>query len=335
MKRHIYILALAIASLLAASCDKEIGTVDFNEQPRLIINSLMTANDTANFVELHLTGNTETKPVKGAQVRIFVNGSLSEEVTSQSSTYMIKSQFESGDKVKIEAKADKYEASAEVVVPNKVEILSIDSAKVVMYDKYHYAQHFMRYFIRIKDLSALSETKYYRLSVTQEVTTVGAYGVREGVVEQVSYYNKDLNHKYSYSSDIALSEGEIKKENNFEDVDDIDMVENIYNYYGLFRSSYFKNGEYTLAIDIKEPYYRSEGYAENIQFEIRSIPRSEYFYLQAITSFQNYEEGYALSPTPIVPSNVNGGTGIFSVSAMAKAVVTRDLLKIKKGAKIW
>lgn len=335
MKRHIYILALAIASLLAVSCDKEIGTVDFNEQPRLIINSLMTANDTANFVELHLTGNTETKPVKGAQVRIFVNGSLSEEVTSQSSTYMIKSQFESGDKVKIEAKADKYEASAEVVVPDKVEILSIDSAKVVMYDKYHYAQHFMRYFIRIKDLSALSETKYYRLSVTQEVTTVGAYGVREGVVEQVSYYNKDLYHKYSYSSDIALSEGEIKKENNFEDVDDIDMVENIYNYYGLFRSSYFKNGEYTLAIDIKEPYYRSEGYAENIQFEIRSIPRSEYFYLQAITSFQNYEEGYALTPTPIVPSNVNGGTGIFSVSAMAKAVVTRDLLKIKKGAKIW
>ena len=335
MKRHIYILALAIASLLAVSCDKEIGTVDFNEQPRLIINSLMTANDTANFVELHLTGNTETKPVKGAQVRIFVNGSLSEEVTSQSSTYMIKSQFESGDKVKIEAKADKYEASAEVVVPDKVEILSIDSAKVVMYDKYHYAQHFIRYFIRIKDLSALSETKYYRLSVTQEVTTVGAYGVREGVVEQVSYYNKDLYHKYSYSSDIALSEGEIKKENNFEDVDDIDMVENVFNYYGLFRSSYFKNGEYTLAIDIKEPYYRSEGYAENIQFEIRSIPRSEYFYLQAITSFQNYEEGYALSPTPIVPSNVNGGTGIFSVSAMAKAVVTRDLLKIKKGAKIW
>ena len=50
MKRHIYILALAIASLLAVSCDKEIGTVDFNEQPRLIINSLMTANDTANFV---------------------------------------------------------------------------------------------------------------------------------------------------------------------------------------------------------------------------------------------------------------------------------------------
>ena len=75
--------------------------------------------------------------------------------------------------------------------------------------------------------------------------------------------------------------------------------------------------------------------AENIQFEIRSIPRSEYFYLQAIASFQNYEEGYALTPTPIVPSNVNGGTGIFSVSAMAKAVVTRDLLKIKKGAKIW
>ena len=335
MKRHIYILALAIASLLAVSCDKEIGTVDFNEQPRLIINSLMTANDTANFVELHLTGNTETKPVKGAQVRIFVNGSLSEEVTSQSSTYMIKSQFESGDKVKIEAKTDKYEASAEVVVPDTVEVLSIDSVEVVMYDKYHYAQHFMRYFIRIKDLSALSETKYYRLSVTQEVTTVGAYGVREGVVEQVSYYNKDLYHKYSYSSDIALSEGEIKKENNFEDVDDIDMVENIYNYYGLFRSSYFKNGEYTLAIDIKEPYYRSEGYAENIQFEIRSIPRSEYFYLQAITSFQNYEEGYALSPTPIVPSNVNGGTGIFSVSAMAKTVVTRDLLKIKKGAKIW
>ncbi|WP_031532535.1 MULTISPECIES: DUF4249 domain-containing protein [unclassified Bacteroides] len=335
MKRHIYILALAIASLLAVSCDKEIGTVDFNEQPRLIINSLMTANDTANFVELHLTGNTETKPVKGAQVRIFVNGSLSEEVTSQSSTYMIKSQFESGDKVKIEAKADKYEASAEVVVPDTVEVLSIDSVEVVMYDKYHYAQHFMRYFIRIKDLSALSEMKYYRLSVTQEVTTVGAYGVREGVVEQVSYYNKDLYHKYSYSSDIALSEGEIKKENNFEDVDDIDMVENVYNYYGLFRSSYFKNGEYTLAIDIKSPYYRSEGYAENIQFEIRSIPRSEYFYLQAITSFQNYEEGYALSPTPIVPSNVNGGTGIFSVSAMAKAVVTRDLLKIKKGAKIW
>ncbi|SDG51720.1 protein of unknown function [Bacteroidales bacterium KHT7] len=334
MKRHIYILALAIASLLAASCDKEIGTVDFNEQPRLIINSLMTANDTANFVELHLTGNTETKPVKGAQVRIFVNGSLSEEITSDSSTYMIKSQFESGDKVKIEAKADKYEASAEVVVPDTVEVLSIDSVEVVMYDKYHYAQHFMRYFIRIKDLSALSETKYYRLSVTQEVTTVGGYGVYDGIVDHVSYYTY-LNHEYAYSSDIALSEGEIKKENNFEDIDDIDMVENVFNYYGLFRSSYFKNGEYTLAIDIKEPYYRSEGYAENIQFEIRSIPRSEYFYLQAITSFQNYEEGYALSPTPIVPSNVNGGTGIFSVSAMAKAVVTRDLLKIKKGAKIW
>ena len=116
MKRHIYILALAIASLLTASCDKEIGMVDFNEQPRLIINSLMTANDTANFVELNLTGNAETKPVKGAQVRIFVNGSLSEEITSDSSTYMIKSQFESGDKVKIEAKTDKYEASAEVVV---------------------------------------------------------------------------------------------------------------------------------------------------------------------------------------------------------------------------
>lgn len=334
MKRHIYILALAIASLLAVSCDKEIGMVDFNEQPRLIINSLMTANDTANFVELNLTGNAETMPVKGAQVRIFVNGSLSEEVTSDSSTYMIKSQFESGDKVKIEAKADKYEASAEVVVPDTVEVLSIDSVEVVMYDKYHYAQHFMRYFIRIKDRSALSETKYYRLSVTQEVTAVGGYGVRNGIVDQVVYYNY-LNHEYAYSSDIALSEGEIKKENNFEDVVDVDMVENIYNYYGLFRSSYFKNGEYTLAIDIKSPYYRSEGYAENIQFEIRSIPRSEYFYLQAIASFQNYEEGYALSPTPIVPSNVNGGTGIFSVSAMAKAVVTRDLLKIKKGDKIW
>ncbi|MBO4598579.1 MAG: DUF4249 family protein [Bacteroidaceae bacterium] len=329
MKHLLHILAFTFAAFVAASCEYEIGEVDESSKHQLIINALMTAQGQDNYVELHLTGTTKTTLVRNAQVKIFINGSLAEEATSDTCIYKIKSLFASGDKVRIEASDGQHSASAETTVPETVTVVSVDSADVRFGN-----ENYTRYFIKIKDPSSLKETKYYRLSVVREQHKVNGAYYHDNELYYVSY-STDIDNKYSYYSDIALSEGMSKKSKDYENMDAIELVEEVKNVFGLFRSSYFSNGEYTLNIDLKEWWgHDVKGDAEDIHFKIRSIPESEYYYLQAVSVFQNYEEGVMLTPAPIVPSNVKGGTGIFSVSAMAETTISRGK-KLEIGDKIW
>ena len=329
MKHLLHILAFTFAAFVATSCEYEIGEVDESSKHQLIINALMTAQGQDNYVELNLTGTTKTTPVRNALVKIFINGSLAEEATSDTCIYKIKSLFASGDKVRIEASDGQHIASAETTVPETVTVVSVDSADV-RFDNENYT----RYFIKIKDPSSLKETKYYRLSVVREKNWVSGSSYIEDECFYYSY-STDIDNKYSYYSDIALSEGMSKKSKDYENMDAIELVEEVKNVFGLFRSSYFSNGEYTLNIDLKEWWGLSQkGGTEDIHFKIRSIPESEYYYLQAVSVFQNYEEGVMLTPAPIVPSNVKGGTGIFSVSAMTEKTISRGK-KLEISDKIW
>lgn len=149
MKHLLHILALTFAAFVATSCEYEIGEVDESSKHQLIINALMTAQGQDNYVELNLTGTTKTTPVRNALVKIFINGSLAEEATSDTCIYKIKSLFASGDKVRIEASDGQHIASAETSVPETVTVVSVDSADV-RFDNENYT----RYFIKIKTQAA-------------------------------------------------------------------------------------------------------------------------------------------------------------------------------------
>ena len=143
------------------------------------------------------------------------------------------------------------------------------------------------------------------------------------------WYRPEIGFDYEYDFDPALSENSSKASDEDDDYS-LELFDDVPNKYGLFCSNYFKDGRYTLYVDVPDEVFKDSevGYRTVYTFRVVTLPRIEYYYLWSATALTEvFESGVFFSNPPIVPSNIEGGTGIFSIGAVAADSLDDNQLK--------
>ena len=321
-----YALFLTLSLSLFFACKNEIDYKGSAPAPRLVMNALLSADTADNKLYLNLSGNQGTPEVKDAIVNLYVNDELKEtlnyiprdanaDYTNRTGHYSIKTPFAESDKIRIEATSSDGDmrVHAEVVVPRRVFIQQVDSVFIPSPNaSADYRMGDMQLKIALNDFPG--EKNHYRLEVRKSYITHGLLYWEE---RDTTLYNSSYSIK-GYS-DIALTDGK--------PISDTDMSNGlyptIYNQYGIFNDSYFKDGSYTLNVRVaisdseysypsvdEVKYKRSE-----LNISLQSITEKQYHYLHIMNIFDsdNYDP---MMDQPIqIPSNVIGGLGFVGVHA--------------------
>lgn len=332
--------------LLLTACEREIGELTDYESPRLVVNALITAKADSQIVHLRLTGLAHTSYVSGAVVSISRNGQPFCQYTAEGDpAYMLPpTDFAPGDQVSIDVRSEasalgarqgEHHAFASVEVPYPVIITGIDTMSVKAKRFKHsssYERH-TRYLVHLQlpEGNHADEMQYFRVEVLKNVYTVSTYSLDGDTVSEVNLMTNEDHTLFSYWGDPALTETEnADQENMSVSFDWLDGIENIYH---VFRSNYFENGEYTLRLDLPEPYFYAPqlGMAQDVRIRIYAISRTEYNYLQALAALKTLDSGTIYDGEPGITTNITGGTGIFCVESMAEVAFHEDRNLIKVG----
>lgn len=318
MKTNIF-LAIAVVIVAATSCENEIPFNVKDNPPKLVMNALINADCTDNFLFLNLTGKENATDVENALVEIRINGELKESLrplTPETDFYTqcrfrITSRFSPGDVVRIDATTEdgEHHAWAEVTVPPRpLEIENIDTLTVPLTQN-GYTTEYLRYRITLKDRPG--ETNYYRIVVDKQ-TTLWNYNHEEGGDERV--YSTKHSYNFIGREDVVLTDGQPTTGDD-EDNGLFDVAKNIY---GVFDDSRFKDTSYTMTVynRINIETSNEDGYfsAMDVIIRLMSITETEYYYLKALNLVDSYVYDETINEPLKYPGNVNGGTGIVGFS---------------------
>lgn len=312
MKR--YFLLLCTFAILSA-CTNTIGYLPDDEPQKLIVNALMKAGDNDNRIYLYYTGWEKATPVTDGIVHLYINEELAETITAEGDCYPVRSRFRTGDKVVIEASSGKgrFRAQAETRVNAPLQIAGVDTSYVSLRDYNGWSgdqpvyDNYLRLNIRLKQPDGTEETNYYRLEIRQIFYSHQGYDASDPP-------RIDTTYNYRYTYDIALTDG---KPGHAID-EGFELIPKWNNYFGLFKNSYFKNGEYNMTADLKEDinyiHLNSTKAERHISIRCYSISESEYRYLHAMSSALDFDSDNFIYAPPLIPTNVAGGIGIFGIA---------------------
>lgn len=332
-----YTLSL-VSALLLSACEQEIGDLTEYEAPRLVVNALITAQADSQIVHLRMTGPYQTSYVNDAKVCIQRNGSTFYEYITEGDTpaYVLPTtDFQPGDQVSIDVHQAEHHAHATAEVPAPIIITGLDTM-TVQAKRYKWSQDYTRHtrylvHLRLPESRHTDETVYFRAEVYKDIHTVSSFSLDGDIVSHVFLKTDDDHTLFGYWSDPALTETEnADQENMSVSFDWLDGIENIYH---VFRSNYFVDGEYTLRLDLPDPYFYSptQGWAQDVRLRIYAISRTEYNYLQSIAAMKTLDTGTIYDSEPGVTTNITGGAGIFCVESMAEVSFHEDRNLLKEG----
>ena len=74
MKQLHHIIYVSLLAALLASCEKELPYTVGSQEPLLVMNALLDANEEENLVHLCLSETHSTRPVSQATVTLYING---------------------------------------------------------------------------------------------------------------------------------------------------------------------------------------------------------------------------------------------------------------------
>lgn len=317
---------------LLTACEREIGELTEYESPRLMVNALISANADSQLVHLRLTGLAHASYVSGAEVSICRNGEPFYRYTADGArNHMLPlTDFASGDHISIDVRHTGHHAHASAIVPAPIIITGLDTMSVQA-KRYRWSTEYERHtrylvHLRLPEGCRADEMQYFRAEVVKNIYTVSTYSVdgSSGIVSEVNLKTDDDHTQFSYWGDPALTETENADQENLSvSFDWLDGIENIYH---LFRSNYFEDGEYTLRLDLPEPYFNSQhlGMAQEVRIRIYAISRTEYNYLQALAALKTLDSGTLYDSEPGVTTNIEGGAGIFCVESMSEVSFFED-----------
>ena len=318
-----------MCALLLTACEREVGELTEYESPRLVVNALITAQADSQIVHLRLTGLAHTSYVSDAEVSICRNGEPFCQYTAEGSPAYIlpPTDFKPGDQISIDVRQAQHHAFATAKVPAPIIITGIDTLSVLA-KRYKWSSDYerhTRYLVRLRlPEGSHDELQYFRAEVFKNIYTVSSYSLDDNIVSQVSLMIDDDHTQFGYWGDPALTETENADQENLSvSFDWLDGIENIYH---LFRSNYFEDGEYTLRLDLPEPYFNSQhlGMAQDVRIRIYAISRTEYNYLQALAAMKTLDSGTLYDSEPGVTTNIEGGVGIFCVESMSEVSFFED-----------
>lgn len=317
----IFSVCITLLSILFFSCENTIPFKTNDISQKLIVNALINANKTENPVYLHLTGVDKVSFVRNGVIKIYLNGILKETIRVEEDKdqwgmkeekYVSRIRYSSGDEVRMEVETEdgEYQAYAELTVPTPIEIEKIDTMTLTTNGTTR--QAYMRLKTTFTDNSERKD--FYRILINQYHTFYGSSTLTGNDTSFVRFSPVPL----IIDEDVVLTEG---RPGTINENDDLFMSpsENIY---AIFDDTRL-NGTYSMitTFPFSSYYYY---YDENVNIErmdidaevhLISLTEAEYYYLRALNVYDSDNYDDVFSPPIQFPSNVNGGTGIVSVSS--------------------
>jgi len=306
MRKYILFI-LMIVSILA--CNK---TLDFDDEGyanQIVVNSTISTN--SNFVSYItksrsiLTKNQTNTPVEGS-MELFEDGKLIRQFPTQlgafSATDII---TKAGKSYRMVITTEGKKLEAETIIPNKVEVLSVDTASV----KENNNLRNIIINLRIKDPEG---DDYYRIVYMRE--TISSIQDNKGVRKYYRSYNQ---------SGIASDDPVFKSVyNNFGD----EIIDGPSNEYSIFPDDYFNGKEFSVKFRTTPGYYGNYYYSdyggaygygaskliyERNEIQVQKLSKDLYNYLKYLKLYNFYHDNPFAEPVPVY-SNVKNGIGIFA-----------------------
>ena len=322
MKKAIFIFP--VLALLAGACTNDLE-INFNHEPELLVmNAMLRTDESFQSVLLSLSRADEAFALKGAQVDCYVNGELvahgeghpADYRESLVGQYTFNAEFHPGDEIRLEARKDALHASATVTVPQPATIVAVDTVSLARSPYFALDVNPAALACRLHLQDFPGQPSWFRLEASIEETYhPDGYSPRHK--ERI---------RFGFEQDPILLDGHLAQQggNSFSELFDSMNTRNIFL---TFRDTAFTDGigEPEIHIPYSElddlysfdPDVRKE---KDIQFHLFTITEEEYDYLAQVAKSRATDMGVLAEPVHI-PSNVEGGLGFVSVSAVSKLVL--------------
>jgi hypothetical protein len=291
---------------MLASCQKDIKFDVKPFEPKIVLNSYIEAD---SIISVHVSRswtmgeNITSNLLYNADVALYINDILQPPLQSNHpeshtfnpnkwATHISSSIAQTGDNIRIEVNNNGYpQAYAEVIVPVKTPIISIDT--ISFPDEYN--NQYIRCLINIKDPEP-GHKNYFRL--TLEYETYNDSGERQ-------IYGED----FISDQDQALSD-------EFRNINDEIFSTGHNNAYGIFTDDIFDGQEYTLNI-----HFSPDNYSPNPRYTFKVISLSPSAYLYMKSQIISYFAGENIITEPsAIHTNIQNGLGILTALSTSTTI---------------
>ncbi|OFX57826.1 MAG: hypothetical protein A2066_03170 [Bacteroidetes bacterium GWB2_41_8] len=310
MKKYIVISLILFA---AFSCTK---TIDFDDEGlanQLVLNSIVYPDQG---ITAYLTFSTSilSRPtlaggglMADGTIEIYENGELIKQKYSPTGRFEFPEiRPKTGATYQIVGKSHDKQLKAETTVPNKVEVISIDTATV----SDQFINKRLRVNVKIKDASG---DDFYRIKVSQE-----------NLVLNMNVDGKGTQKYYLYTSEDWISSDDPVFNSLYNNFGGEEFDIGPANDYNIFPDDYFKGKEYNIQFFINNYEYGSGSYYSGYEsygasktiykrriVHVQRLSKDLYTYLKYLKLYDFYHDNPFAEPVPVY-SNVKNGVGIFA-----------------------
>jgi hypothetical protein len=305
MKKIIYLSALILTFV---SCNK---TLDFDDEGyanQIVVNSTISTNSYfvsyINKSRSILTKNQSATSVEGS-MELFEDGILIRQFPTQVGAFAATDILpKAGKTYRMVVTTEGKKLEAETMIPNKVEVLSVDTASV----KTNNNLRNIIINLRIKDPAG---DDFYRIVYMREA--ISSLQDNKGVRKYYKSYSQ-----YGIATDDPVFKSVY---NNFGD----EIIDGPNNEYYIFPDDYFNGKEYSIKFRTNPGnnniYYSGYGgpygygvskliYERN-EIHVQKLSKDLYNYLKYLKLYNFYHDNPFAEPVPVY-SNVKNGIGIFA-----------------------
>ena len=255
--------------LLAASCKEDIDLDTTDTTGILCVNGFLYSDCDSNAIYITKTGVSNTQNVINAQVKMYVNGVLTEEKSKSDDKlgkyYCLKTKFQPGDLVRIEVDCDGQHVWSESTAPQTPK--DFDAKVTLERGKTYYdidweefrTEDMYRLDVTFSDISA--DKNYYRLYTNKDAYLLRFRKEMEQLYdstydaeydEYFYYFSRDTTYLaadtiHTYNSELYIRETpELVDEEMTANNQLLDM--STYNYYKIFTDSRFAGGKCNMKV---------------------------------------------------------------------------------------
>lgn len=347
MKKYICFLFLSSLFLLLTNCQKEIKFKGEITEPKLVLNSFVSAD---SIVNVHLSqsifileyNNNEFKDIENATVKLYVNDTFKETLQYDSKGwYRSRYVTREKDKIRLEASAEGLQSvSAESVIPSKPIINNVEemhNIKMISEDDYNYYKDFP--YLQLERINKVTitmqenpnEHNYYFIKITRSVYSHDSLETRHNIEVNLADIMQDnpVKNKINANNwfDFDMDDFDIgAMDNMFDDV--LINGKNVRMQFHIFDKVYDKS-------DNENENNKSDEYkAEEIEIEytIAVTEMSEDFYRYILSGQKANAENPFMEPVQI-HNNIENGIGILGTYATYRYTFSFPSLYITKSYK--
>ncbi len=318
---------MAIAAL--ASCKKDYPLEREPIEDVLTVQANLHSADSSHLVYVHVSGENAIEGVgESAAVKCSVNGVdvpvRPHEVFGSTGVYEFIYDFEPGDKARLDVEYEGMHAYSEAVVPQRVEVELVDTVQMVEY--YDYGDgtmgKSMELFLKVRIKDIPGEKTYFRLGDMRHLLRTYYWKKGDGGQLLPDPVINDSWKIYSDNRGWQLGSNPVLHDDYMiTDEDDLLSAINPTNYYRVFSDKLFVDSEVVVEFSFHEDWLNhfdwysdvSETYSI-LKVSMEHVDYETYNYWKALNSERMGSYGGLIMEPVIIPNNIVGGIGYFSIS---------------------